>query len=68
MEKAILVVALGALGASAFAGIAVDDKSILMHETSTGMHKWILSEANIERDVIMGLLPNAKTPSLTRSS
>ena len=26
MEKAILVVALGALGASAFAGIAVDDK------------------------------------------
>lgn len=26
MKKAILVVALGALGASAFAGIAVDDK------------------------------------------
>ena len=42
----------GEVNAVYYAG-SIDDKSILMHETSTGMHKWILSEANIESDVIM---------------
>ena len=48
----VISVPCGEVNAVYYAG-SIDDKSILMHETSTGMHKWILSEANIERDVIM---------------
>ena len=48
----VISVPSGEVNAVYYAG-SIDDKSILMHETSTGVHKWILKEANIESDVIM---------------
>ncbi len=50
--SSVISVPSGEVNAVYYAG-SIDDKSILMHETSTGVHKWILKEANIESDVIM---------------
>ena len=50
--SSVISVPSGEVNAVYYAG-SIDDKSILMHETSTGVHKWILKGANIESDVIM---------------
>ena len=50
--SSVISVPSGEVNAVYYAG-SIDDKSILMHETSTEVHKWILRKANIESDVIM---------------
>ena len=55
--SSVISVPSGEVNAVYYAG-TIDDKSILMHETSTGVHKWILKEANVESDVIMPYTPD----------
>lgn len=50
--SSVISVPSGDVNAVYYAG-SIDDKSVFMHKTSTGMHKWILREANIESGVIM---------------